>query len=209
MVMRITSLFIFFYTVFLQRSRYMVRACVCLCLCVSVCRSFGLPRPLDAWLAEEKKMLSRCVCLSHFLLGTISLCALIPSPLRDAQLTRAQCWESFVGQYVYSVFIIVFSLEILLCLITDPIKRFMAHRFELVHKVGKKSMPVCLGVCVCVYVCGWGGLVSSWSLCLPVGRFSIFSHRTRSLTVPQLAGVPRFNTVNNTIELIYSQTIIM
>eukprot|EP00048_Salpingoeca_helianthica_P006674 m.101392 g.101392 ORF g.101392 m.101392 type:complete len:843 (+) comp14089_c0_seq4:55-2583(+) len=91
MVMRITSLFIFFYTVFLQRSRYM-------------------------------------------------------------------CWESFVGQYVYSVFIIVFVVEMLVCLGVDPMKRFMAARFPWIERT---------------------------------------------------FGAPRFDAVNNTIELIYSQTIIL
>eukprot|EP00053_Salpingoeca_punica_P019461 m.197032 g.197032 ORF g.197032 m.197032 type:complete len:808 (+) comp17657_c0_seq1:69-2492(+) len=49
---------------------------------------------------------------------------------RDAYM----CWESFVGQQAYNLFMVVFLFELVTSIAIDPVKRYMHNRFEWTHK---------------------------------------------------------------------------
>eukprot|EP00048_Salpingoeca_helianthica_P006675 m.101420 g.101420 ORF g.101420 m.101420 type:complete len:836 (+) comp14089_c0_seq6:47-2554(+) len=48
--------------------------------------------------------------------------------------TSYMCWESFVGQYVYNLFIILMVVEFAVALLRDPLKNYCRARFEWIRK---------------------------------------------------------------------------
>ena len=49
--------------------------------------------------------------------------------------SRRQCWESYIGQQIYKVMVVVFIFELLLSIITDPIKAFLYNHTNWYKKV--------------------------------------------------------------------------
>lgn len=47
--------------------------------------------------------------------------------------TSYMCWESFVGQYVYNLFIILMVVEFVVSLLRDPLKNYCRARFEWIR----------------------------------------------------------------------------
>ena len=49
-----------------------------------------------------------------------------------------QCWESFVGQYVYSLFIIVMLIEIATNIFQPPLQRLLHKHVQWTRQVMEK-----------------------------------------------------------------------
>ena len=48
----------------------------------------------------------------------------------------AQCWESYVGQQIYEVYIVTFIFELFTSIVVNPLKVFFDKYTECYGKVG-------------------------------------------------------------------------
>ena len=137
--MRIAGLFVFFYSVLSTRSQYMVfiPPTSPLCLVISFIIVVDCSKTILSLCPSLDLFLSLCAPLSQLSLWDaflISRSLFSHKPLihchSHSQFSHTnhddlQCWESFVGQYAYSLLVIDFLLEALDALCTPPVVHWL------------------------------------------------------------------------------------
>lgn len=95
-IVRLGGLTVFFYTIFVRRSSFMVRFTQLQELDPLHSYTFPLPHSFEP-------------CL--------------------------QCWETYIGQMVYTLMMVTFGVEIMTSLFYDPTQKWAYERYEWTHKV--------------------------------------------------------------------------